>query len=192
MRAIFLFIIAFFAATAAILSPVGNAATFAECKRVAAISNWPQLIEELGKDEFDAVIRSCAATQKATPKKVLQYRDAEITSISGLPAGGQKISHRKGKLLKHDVRAMGTPVDIKNRECVFHEGGEEAKYAYIHTFRNMCDTTLAVSGRWKQTRKGGPAPFRKPVAPGAVETVLCDRGFDCSGGKIEWRAETLK
>ena len=191
MRAIVLFSFAFLAATAAIFSSASNAATFAECKRAAVISNWPQLIEELGKDEFDAVIRSCAATPKASPKAGIPYRDAEITSISGLPTGGQKVSHRTGRLLKFDVRAKGTPVDIKNRECVFHEGGEEAKYAYIHTFRNVCDTTLAVSGRWKKTRNGGPAPFRKPIAPGAVETVLCDRGFDCSGGKIEWRAETV-
>jgi hypothetical protein len=192
MRVILLFFIAFFVATTAIFSPAGNAATFAECKRAAVISNWPQLIQELGKDEFDAVIRSCAATNKASPKPRIQYREAEITSISGLPTGGQKVSHRSGKLLTYNVRARGIPVDIKNRECVFHEGGEEAKYAYIHTFRNVCDTTLAVSGRWNQTRKGGPAPFRKPIAPGAAETVLCDRGFDCSGGKIEWRAETLK
>ena len=192
MRAIVLFNFSFFVATAAILSPASDAATFAECKRAAVISNWPQFIEELGKEEFDAVIRSCAATPKASPKAGIPYRDAVITSISGLPIGGQKVSHRTGRLLKYNVRAKGTPVDIKNRECVFHEAGEEAKYAFIHTFRNVCDTTLAVSGRWKQTRKGGPTPFRKPIAPGAVETVLCDRGFDCSGGKIEWRAETLK
>ena len=192
MRVIILFVFAFIVATAAIILPASHAATFAECKRAAVISNWPQLIQELGKDEFDAVIRSCAATPKASPKAGIPYRDAEITSISGLPTGGQKVSHRTGRLLKYDVRAKGTPVDIRNGECVFHEGGEEAKYAYTHNFRNVCDTTLAVSGRWKQTRKGGPAPFRKSIAPGSVEAVLCDRGFDCSGGKIEWRAETLK
>lgn len=191
MRTIILLVFAFFAATAAIFSPAGNAATFAECKRAAVISNWPQLMEELGKDEFEAVIRSCAATQMIAPKAGVPYRDAEITSISGLPTGRQKVSHRTGELLTYDVRAAGTPVDIKNRECVFHEGGEEAKYAYIHTFHNVCDTTLAVSGRWKQVRKGRPTSFRKSIGPGAIETVLCDRGFDCSGGKIEWRAETL-
>ena len=105
MRVIVLFSFAFLAATAAIFSSASNAATFAECKRAAVISNWPQLIEELGKDEFDAVIRSCAATPKASPKAGIPYRDAEITSISGLPTGGQKVSHRTGRLLKFDVRA---------------------------------------------------------------------------------------
>ena len=57
MRTLLVFAVTVLAAGAAILSAASTAATFAECKRATVISNWPQLLNELGKDEFDALIR---------------------------------------------------------------------------------------------------------------------------------------
>ncbi len=189
MRRFVVFAVAVFAAGTFLLPSASTAATFAECKRATVISNWPQLLNELGKDEFDALIKSCAATKNAAPKQTHEYRPAEVTTVNGFPSGQPKNLRHAGALHVYNVRATGTPVDQKKRECIIHEGGDEAKYSFIHTFRNLCDATLAVSGRWKQTRKGRPATFRQVIAPGTVESVLCDKAFDCRGGRIDWRAE---
>ena len=181
-----------FAAGVFVLPTASAAATFAECKRATVISNWPQLINELGGEEFDALIKSCAATKGSVPQKAPEYRKAEITTVNGFPSGRPKNLRNAGALHVYNVKATGTPVDQKKRECISHEGGDEAKYTYTHTFRNWCDTTLAVSGRWTQTRKGGPAEFRQVIGPGTVESVLCDKAFDCRGGRIEWRAEKFE
>ena len=192
MRTFVVFAVAVFAAGASLIPSASMAATFAECKRAAVINNWTQLINELGAEEFDALIKSCAATKGAVPKRAHGYRTAEITSVNGLSSGRRKSLRRTGALLIYNVTVTGTPVDQEKHECISHEGGDEAKYIYVHTFRNLCDTTLAVSGRWKQTRKGRPTAFRQAIAPGTVESIPCDKAFDCSGGSIEWRAEKFE
>ena len=189
MRTLLVFAVTVLAAGAAILSAASTAATFAECKRATVISNWPQLLNELGKDEFDALIRSCAATKGAVPVRKEKFRTAEINLVNGFSSGRRKSIRNTDGLLIYNVKATGTPVDQKKRECISHEGGDEAKYSFVHTFRNLCDTALSVSGRWKQTRSGGSAMFRQAIAPGTVESVLCYKAFDCNGGRIEWRAE---